>query len=495
MDPVFGSIALQPLSWIVAIGIIASFILSAGMGANDVANSFGTSVGSKVLTLTQAVIIAAIFDMAGAMLLGNGVTSTIRKGVVDIDVFDDKAGLLMLGMLCTLLGAFLWVCIATMFKLPVSTTHAVVGAVIGFALTESSNGVDWFGVAKIASSWVISPVFAGCLTAVLYCVIRKFVLRVDPEVGLRRAHYYAAGIIGMVSFLISIFAFNKKKSEGNWKWIGPLISIGIGAFFSALAYFVIVPYLFKRLSHEELDLGDGSTVEEDEPEVVKGEKAGKGQKTSVSSEEKPSSSKVLIEERPDVFKSSEKTRELHSQTEIFDSFVERRFAAIQVLTACFAAFSHGSNDVANVAGPLASIWDLYDTNVVSDEVEMNYYALLLAGIGIVIGLVVWGRKVMETVGHKMTKITPSRGVSVELGVATAVLLASYIGMPVSTTHCAVGSIVAVGLCNKQGMKAVNWSLFGGIFISWIVTLPVAGGFSAGLYALLKPTVTGVMPNY
>ena len=494
MDPVFGVPELQPVSWIVAIGLIASFLLSAGMGANDVANSFGTSVGSKVLTLTQAVIIAAIFDMSGAVLLGSGVTSTIRKGVVDVDVFDGKAALLMLGMLCTLLGAFSWVLAATAFKLPVSTTHAVVGAVIGFALTEnSSDGVDWVGVAKIASSWIVSPIFAGLLTACVYLLTRKLVLRVDPEVGLRRAHWYASLIIGIVFFLVSIFCFNKKKNDGDWIWIGPLISIGIGILVGLLAQFIFVPFLFKRLQNEELNLGDDGSNDEDFAEEGK---KGNTFKVQESVNNKTASGRaVRIEDREDIFKSSKKTNHIHSKTEIFDSFVERRFAAIQVLTACYAAFAHGSNDVANVAGPLATIWDLYDTNVVTDEVEMNYWALTIAGVGIVLGLVLYGRKVIETVGHKMTKITPSRGVSVEIGVATAVLLASYIGMPVSTTHCAVGSIVAVGLCNKQGRKAVNWSLFGGIFISWVVTLPVAGGVSAGLYALLKPTVTRVMVGY
>eukprot|EP01135_Chromosphaera_perkinsii_P008553 Nk52_evm19s1400 gene=Nk52_evmTU19s1400 len=491
LDPIFGVVELQAVSWIVAIGIIMAFNLAMAMGSNDLSNSFATSVGSKVLTLTQAVIIAAIFDLSGAMLLGGGVTDTMRKGVVEVSIFDNTPALLMLGMLCALFGAFAWVAFATALTLPVSTTHAVVGAIIGFSLCQSpSEGVDWFGVGKICLSWIVSPVFAGVLTAILYLTTRHFILRVDPEVGLKRVHVYASMIIGTVFFLVSIFAFNKKKKDGDWVWIGPLISIGIGFVVFLIAEFLFVPYLFKRLQNEELDLGDeADCVEKDlEKDVSVTPK-----ETEVDA--KPKKKAVRLEDREDGFTHTEKTGKLHSNTEIFDSFVERRFAAIQVLTACYAAFAHGSNDLSNVAAPLSSIFSIYDTNVVEDEVEMSYVAMTIGGVGIVVGLAIWGRKVIETVGHKMTKITPSRGVAVELGVATAVLLASYLKMPVSTTHCCVGSIVAVGLCNKQGKNAVNWSLFSGIFISWVVTLPAAGLVSAGFYALLKPVVENSLAGY
>eukprot|EP01135_Chromosphaera_perkinsii_P012173 Nk52_evm11s2604 gene=Nk52_evmTU11s2604 len=424
-DPFMGVPELQSLSWIVALAIIGSFTVAAAMGANDVANSMGTSVSSRVLTMTQAVCVAAFFNTAGAMLMGEGVSETIRKNIVDTSVYEGKAGLLMLGMMCSLFATFCWVIIATLFSLPVSTTHSIIGAIIGFSLVESMDGVDWYpGVFKIVMSWIASPILAGIFTAIFYLLALRFVLSKEVEIAKARARPFASAVIGCTIALICIFVFSKKlDQDGAWKWGGVLLGLGIGVVCAFASFFTIVPFLFKRLESYELNI----TSEQDEMkdmEEAKDEKVDFSVNSVIAKE--VDADAIARKEGKEIFKKSAKVDQIHSKCKSYNYFVEARFAAIQVFTACFAAFSHGSNDVSNAAGPLSSVVNLYKTNDVSSKANTLYWGLALGGVGISVGLIVLGRKVIETVGHKLTKITPSRGFAVELGTSTAVLMPRFL---------------------------------------------------------------------
>ena len=397
----------------VAIGLYGAI----NIGANDVANSMATSVASGALTIKQAVMIAAVFDVFGAVLVGAHVANTIRKGLVDPIHFVNVPNLFMLGMLAAVAGSALWVNIATLFHMPVSTTHAIIGGVLGFGLVSvGTSAINWTVVGYVVLSWIISPIFGGAISFVIFTIIKNYILSSSEPI---------------------------KKAQR------------LGPYFVAIVFFVLtLAIIYKGLKNLHLDLPFLKAILISLLVGLVGFVAG---------------SALIRQYR-------EKDTDPYFQ-------VEQLASPLQVLTACFKAFSHGANDVANAIGPVAAIVAVLHTSKVTQDVSIPIWLLLAGGLGLAVGAYVWGRGVMETVGEKITAITPSRGFSAEFGTAITVLLCSRLGMPVSTTHVAVGNIIGVGLA--RGISAINLAVIKRIFYAWILSVPAAGVFSVGLYFLLR----------
>jgi len=399
---------------ILILGIAAGLYMAWNIGANDVANGMASAVGAKAITLRQAVFIAGILDFVGAAFIGSHVTSAIRKNIVDPSVLSDP-NTVAIGLLSALLAASFWVFFATWRQLPVSTTHSVVGAMIGFGLiTGGMSVIRWSKVLLIVLSWILSPFFASLLAFLMFQFIRNRILsRPDMFVKALRWSPFFVGL----TFFIIVLSFLLKTPLGSRLGIGlgtgTLMSLGIAFVLGGIGQRIIQRTIFQR-----------------------GEEG-----------------------------------------------VEQIFRRLQVLTSCYVALAHGANDVANAMGPLAGIYIIYVTHAVSPEVPVPFFLLALGGFGIAIGVVTWGYRVIETVGTKITTLTNTRGFAVDFGTATCVLIASKFGMPVSTTHAAVGAVVGVGLA--RGMDAVDFRVVGKICLYWVITLPVAALTCMIIYKLLE----------
>ena len=390
-----------------------------GIGANDVANAMATSVGSKALTIKQAILVAAIFEFAGAVLAGGEVTSTIRKGIVDADLLigrEDGAELLIYGMLAALLAAGTWLLIASKNGWPVSTTHSIVGAIVGFAAVGIGvDAVQWGKVGTIVLSWVVSPLTAGFIAYLIYRSVQKLILSQDDP--LAKAKRYVPVYMFLAAFTITLVTIMK-----GLKHVGLSISIE-KSYLLAIAIAVVIALLgWFFINRIEAD-----------------PKAEKRQ---------------------------------HFVT------VERVFGILMVVTACGMAFAHGSNDVANAIGPLAAVVSIAQTAEIGSKTPLPIWVLALGGGGIVVGLATYGRHVIATVGKKITQLTPSRGFAAELAAATTIVIASGTGIPISTTHTLVGAVLGVGMA--RGIEAIDLRVVARILVSWVVTIP-AGAFLAILF--------------
>lgn len=415
---------MEPMTIVLALAAVAGLYMAWNIGANDVANAMGTSVGSGALTLRGAIIVAAIFEFGGAMLVGGTVTSTIRKGIVDVNAFGSDPMVIAVGMTCCLFAAALWLNIATYSGWPVSTTHSIVGSVVGFGLVAGGlDAVNWGVMAKIVASWVVSPLMGGFLGYLGFVFIKRRILNVDrPLLALR-----------------------------GW---GPIMVFPI---FSILALSV----LFKGLKPLKLDLAFGPAM---------GIAAVAGLAASMAA--------VPLLRR--FARAASENRDEHTHR------AERVFLVLQVLTACFVAFAHGSNDVANAVGPMAAVFGAA-TGEIGDKVAVPYRVLLIGAVGIVVGLATYGYKIMATIGSKITELTPSRGFAAEFGAATTIVLASKLGLPVSTTHTLVGAVIGVGFA--RGIGAIDTKVVSGIVTSWFITVP----FTAILAALLFMATRFMIP--
>lgn len=407
---------------IVLMACVFGFFMAWGVGANDVANAMGTSVGSKALTLKQAIIIAIVFEFAGAWLAGGAVTATIRKGIIDPALLSGTPELLVFGMLAALLAAGLWLLIATYFGWPVSTTHSIVGAIVGFAAVGiSADAVNWGKVSKIVASWVVSPVTAGFISFFLFRSVQKLIL--DTEDPFKNAKKYVPMYIFMVGFIVAMVTFTK-----GLKHIGLDLSWGQSAGVSVIVGLIA---MFIGIQMQK---------------------------------------KVQPDPAAD--------RSYHFAS------VEKLFGILMMFTACAMAFAHGSNDVANAVGPLAAIVGVVAAGgEVAQKSAMPVWILLLGGGGIVAGLIMYGHKVIATVGNNITELTPSRGFAATLAAAATVVVASGTGLPISTTHTLVGAVLGVGLA--RGMGALNLRVVGTIFVSWVVTLPAGAGLAIMFFFMFK----------
>jgi len=388
-----------------------------GIGANDVANAMATSVGSKALNLKQAVIIAAVFEFSGAFLAGGQVTSTIRKGIIDANLIAGSPELLIYGMLAALLAAGIWLLIATRYGLPVSTTHSIVGAIVGFAIAGIGiEVVKWAKIGSIVASWITSPVIAGALAFALFRSVQVLILNTDNPV--KFAKRYVPVYIFMTGFIVSLVT------------------------------------MFKGLKHIGLEL---SRIECYSISVIIG---------------------IISAVIGAIFIKRLKFTAEHDEGYHFYN-VERVFGVLMIFTACAMAFAHGSNDVANAIGPVAAVVSIASNDgEISQKSMLPTWVLFIGAVGIVAGLMMYGHKVIATVGSKITDLTPSRGFCCNLAAATTVVVASGTGMPISTTHTLVGAVLGVGFA--RGISALNLRMIGSIFMSWIITLP-AGGILAILF--------------
>ncbi|XP_045677848.1 sodium-dependent phosphate transporter 2 [Phyllostomus hastatus] len=652
--------ALNEYLWMVILGFIIAFILAFSVGANDVANSFGTAVGSGVVTLRQACILASIFETTGSVLLGAKVGETIRKGIIDVNLYNETVETLMAGEVSAMVGSAVWQLIASFLRLPISGTHCIVGATIGFSLVAiGTKGVQWMELVKIVASWFISPLLSGFMSGMLFVLIRVFILKKEDPVpnGLRALPVFYAATIAINVFSI-MYTGAPVLGLVLPLWAIALISFGVALLFAFFVWLFVCPWMRRkiagklqkegaltRVSDESLNkiqeaespvfkelpgakANDDSTVPltgpagetpvapESTAALAAGShpRASYGRALSMThgSVKSPISNgtfgfdshrrsdghvyhtvhkdsglyKDLLhrihtdrgpEERPaqennyrllrrnnsytcytaaicgmpvhSTFKAADSSAPEDSEKLVgdtvsyskkrlrYDSYssycnavaeaeieaeeggVEMKLASeltdpdqpredpaeeekeekdtaevhllfhfLQVLTACFGSFAHGGNDVSNAIGPLVALWLIYEQGAVLQEASTPVWLLFYGGVGICTGLWVWGRRVIQTMGKDLTPITPSSGFTIELASAFTVVIASNVGLPVSTTHCKVGSVVAVGWIRSR--KAVDWRLFRNIFVAWFVTVPVAGLFSAAVMALL---MYGVLP--
>ena len=403
------------MSTILIIALVIGLLMAIAIGANDVANSMATAVGAKAITIKQAVIIAAILEFTGAYIFGKGVTETIRKGIVDVS-FIHNPHMLIYGALAALISAMLWIFLSTIFSLPVSTTHSIVGGMIGFGIMAAGiHAVQWAKVIFITIGWIVSPFIGGALAYFMFKYIAKAILhhRTSPAIRVKKI---GPVLIALTFFVISIMFFIKVLHTKQYT-----TNIGISLCIGVIGW--IIGKIFVRIF-------------------------------------------------------------IKSKGDIFDEYniVEEIFRRMQIFTSCYVALAHGSNDVANAIGPLAAVYVVVKTGVVSGKVMFPRWLLALGGLGIALGVALWGYRVMQTVGTKITELTNTRGFSIDFATATTVLFASILGFPVSSTHTVVGSVVGVGYA--RGLEAVNLGVLKNIIASWALTVPVAALTAAGIYKIL-----------
>ncbi|KAM8828690.1 sodium-dependent phosphate transporter 1-B isoform 1-T2 [Spinachia spinachia] len=684
--------ALTEYTWLLVVGFVIAFILAFSVGANDVANSFGTAVGSGVVTLRQACVLATVFETLGSVLLGAKVSETIRNGIIDVGMYNGSEHVLMAGSISAMFGSAVWQLAASFHKLPISGTHCIVGATIGFSLVaRGQQGVKWWELLRIVISWFLSPLLSGIMSAIVFYFVRMFILRKKDPVpnGLRALPAFYALTLGINVFSI-IFGGSSMLGFDKIPWWGTLlISLGFAVLTALVVWFIVCPRLKKKIEQDikasspsesplmekrdlreaqcpilkqtvgetstptnlaanqspsaqpqaapeerrvAFDIGDADDVENNRERRVafdigdsddtddsstngapKPVESTNNQQVQHSNGASDSANQVQFNNRPaqipsngysqyhTVHKDSGLYKDLlhklhlakvgdcmgeggdrpirrnnsytsytmaiigmrgdfkHKEGEYrayeeaervpgsggqerkrlrMDSYtsycnavaehaapealgeadvtlemakegagsshssldnnghdadrpeVSTLFQFLQILTACFGSFAHGGNDVSNAIGPLVALWLVYTTSSVYSKEPTPIWLLLYGGVGICAGLWVWGRRVIQTMGKDLTPITPSSGFSIELASALTVVVASNIGLPVSTTHCKVGSVVAVGWLRSK--KAVDWRLFRNIFMAWFVTVPISGLISAAIMAFMAIFISGIL---
>lgn len=492
------------LLWILILGFIFGFFLAFGVGANDVANSFGTSVGSKVLTLRQACILATIFEILGAILMGFKVSNTVRKEIFDVEMYAGFEKELMLGFLAALIGSAIWNIVATFFRWPVSGTHSIIGAVVGFTfVARGFYAAKWKMLGQIVASWFVSPILSGFISSSIFLVVKNFILTKDN--ALERGYISLPFFWGFTIFINIFSAVHDGPAYLGFKaipWWGVLIlSMGLGLIFGLCVWYCLVPHLQRAISN----LGDSENSENQIGKVDSTAKLSYPESENAGFDEKAleipmeniisnhnaesascnSHSDFNIEDGP---KNTPENEVLPPGAIPQDSpETAKLFSSLQIMTAIFASFAHGANDVSNAIGPVIAIYLIYHDGNVYQYNESPFWIMLYGGVGISIGLWAWGQKVIKTIGEDLTKITPSSGFCIEIGAATTVLLASKIGLPISTTHCKVGSVVFVGWTRSRA--AVDWKLFRNIVLAWVLTLPISAILAAVMMAILLAATT------
>jgi PiT family inorganic phosphate transporter len=408
---------MTPEYYILIIGYIFGFYMAWNIGANDVANSMASAVGAKAITIRQAIFLAGILNVVGAVFIGSHVTNTIRKGIVSTDILSDPH-VALIGALSALLAAALWVSFATWKSLPVSTTHSIVGSMIGFGIMAGGFAViNWAKLAAVVMSWIISPVFSLIISFLMFKMIVKLIM--VKKDAFFRALRLSPVFIGMAAFVV-VLSFLFKTPLGKTlsidAWTALLVALVLGGLIGYAGQAALKRFITS-------DEGDGT---------------------------------------------------------------EQVFRKIQIGTSCYVALAQGANDVANAIGPLAVIYFLVNTGDVGAKVPVPVWLLLFGGVGIACGIGMAGHRVMGTIGTKITTLTNTRGFSVDFAAASTVLIASKLGLPVSTTHAAVGGVLGVGLAG--GIEAVNFRIVLQIMLYWVLTVPAAAVTSMILFILLQLVV-------
>lgn len=469
---------LNKLEFLTGIQIFAlalGFYMAWNIGANDVANAMGTSVGSKALTLKKAVILAAILEFSGAYFVGSSVSETIQRGIVEPSIFQSDPMIFVFGMMGSLLATGALLQVASYFGLPVSTTHAIVGAVLGFGFCiGGSSAIHWDELAWIASSWILSPILSGIVSYMIFNLIQKKILfALDPIAACQRLAPFLIFLCFSIATL-SLVYHGMNLDLSMFTALAYSCSIGlIAALFSR-------PFVL-RITEPALQLNDGFHPYQ----AVSLEKALHHlQRVHLSNRNSSYAGEISqiltrVQSLSDTVKKS--TPELHSSHHYHG--VEKIFILLQILSACLVAFAHGANDVANAIGPVAAVMDVLKNGALSGASAVPSWLLALGGGGIVIGLATWGWRVIETIGQKITELTPTRGFSAEFGAACTILLASKLGLPISTTHSLIGAVLGVGMA--RGLKALNLQTIKEIVVSWIVTIPLCALFSITAFYIIK----------
>lgn len=489
MDFALASTAVDTISGITSpnalmlLAVIFGFYMAWNIGANDVANAMATSVGSGALTLRRAVIIAAVLEFAGAYFAGASVSNTIRKGIVDPDVFAGEPTLFVCGMLASLLAAGTWLFIASYFGWPVSTTHSIVGAILGFgAVYAGIQAIYWGKVGTIAASWVVSPVLSGTISYFIFnFIMRKIFHNPRPVEAARRFTPYIVFIVFTILSMVLVTKGLKHRLKGVdlALWEALLIAGGIG-----LLAAIISVFLVRRIDVED---ADGESEENDARQLYLSRALHRARKhlgraKSMSSGNVEDEVQEMLNKVEMLSTSMEQKSTSSSGPRSSVWKVERIFIYLQVISAGFVAFAHGSNDVANAIGPMAAAWETIKEGVVGTKAPVSGWFLALGGIAIAIGLATWGWRVMKTVGKKITELTPTRGFSAEFGAATTIVLASWLALPISTTHTLVGAVLGVGLA--RGIGALNLRTVRDVVVSWVVTIPAGAGLAILFYYIL-----------
>eukprot|EP01082_Thalassiosira_pseudonana_P008335 g7631.t1 g7631 contig24:1119825-1122050(-) len=555
---------LEQYFWIAITGGIFGFVYTFGIGANDVANAFATSVASKSITLKQAVIIASICEFSGAMFLGASVTSTVRGKIFNTNLYTDEPEIVLLGMFTSLVTASFMMLVATYFGLPVSTTHTVIGCIIGFTISAKGfDSVNWDETKNIFISWVASPLLSGVIGFIIFGLIRFFILL--SEHPFRRGYYTFSFILFVTIGIDIFFIFNKgtknfthfQESVYDNRWVIPT-SFGVGALIGLLWIWPVGPFVKRRMQfvrdereaaaatnevvnafssihsigskgratmgqqYAEYDPEEGAiklalnesvkslklTIEEpDSSERVDAtqrmENKSFKQRIDASVKEigdqlsgsfrkrskKHKKKKILVRFAEATYRQDleqqcfqdKATKDVWEHAEQYDEEVEQMYTYVQAFTAALSSFAHGANDVANAIAPLAAVIYIYRFGELDSEAPVNKWILAYGGLGIVLGLLLYGYKVMKTIGYQLTVTSPTRGSSAGLASSLVVATASYIGIPVSTTQCIVGAVSGVGLV--EGKNNVQWWQLAKVCVSWIVIFFVSVLLSAGLFCL------------
>jgi len=464
-------------TFIKAFTLIIGFYLAWNIGANDVANAMGTSVGSKALTLKRAVILAAILEFSGAFFVGSHVSETIQKDIIHPEIFATNPTLFVLGMMGALFATGIWLQSASFFGLPVSTTHAIIGAVVGFGmLVGGFASVDWGELFRIASSWIFSPFLSGVISFLIFRMLQKRILfAINP---LKAAKRLAPFLVFGCFFVFSMSLLFEGLSNLNLD-----LNFSKALIFSSPVAFVA--FIIAYVAVKRIKIKPFQTTEQAHPEhVISIEKALKHLKRiSLSSKgETQEKAQSILEDVKNLnVDLRKKTRFTERTSQYLD--VEKMFVFLQIMSACLVAFAHGANDVANAIGPVAAVFSVLKNKSILMQSEIPIWLLAMGGIGIVVGLATWGWRVIETIGKKITELTPTRGFSAEFGAATTILIASKMGLPISTTHSLVGAVLGVGLA--RGITALNLRTLRDIFLSWVITIPLCAILSIIIFQILK----------
>ena len=494
--------------YIISAGLSA-FFAAYGIGANDLANVFGTSVGSKSLTVRQAIVLASIFEFSGAVLMGSNVNKTIRKGIADPGCFSDNPGLMIYGMTVVTLSVGIWLVLASYFEMPVSTTHSCIGGIIGMTLmsrghrcviwnyskNDYGNGTvnmgwenfPWLdGVSEIVVSWIISPIASGICAAFIYGTINLFILRyknsyqrakigfpiiVFITTALNASYWIIKGTNGQTERFGTSRLVREAKSGNLWPTIQ--VSLIFGGACSALSM-ILLTNIIKKIDNKKYS-NNPQNVDIEDVKLDEMDSSINGGAPAVAETGNIITSYVKNKLNRDVhkdLKTNKTVGNIHKNLKRHDPRTEEFFNSIQIFTACVDSFSHGSNDVSNAVGPFAAAWVAYNRGKVTKSAEIDSGTMMsilaLGGVGIILGLSTYGYKIMNAIGTKLTAITPVRGSCIELGAAMVVIYGSGQGWPLSTTHCQIGATVAVGLF--EGTSGVNWKLFAKTCFGWIFTL-------------------------
>ncbi|CAI7802204.1 unnamed protein product [Closterium sp. NIES-53] len=541
---------IHSYTWVFVVTMLFAFLDAYSIGANDVANSFATSVGSRSLTLAQAVCIAIFTEFGGAIALGATTTKTVKDGIIQTKLFDSRPDLLMSGFMCALVSSSTWVMFATFLGMPVSTTHSIIGALIGIGISAyGTSAVNWGwdgkGVAQIASSWVVAPTLAGILAAIIYMVTLYAVMK--RKNSLRAGIYAIPVYFTITTFIVSFYVATKNgKSTLDFKpsTTGGAVKVSgnvglafgiIGAVTGVMLIFCVgflVPFFIRRLEKEEnlkwyhifyiwcvpeqpqdpridmfLKRAFTPQLLSDEEKKQLGMPVEDPEEDKEKELEKPVAKNPLVRffnhvklllwraifmDVAGLQHENKGAVRAHEVAVIYDNKTEYLYSLLQVITAGFASFAHGSNDIGNALGPLAGVYQIWDSGTFATEASVPTWMLAYAGIALDFGLAFYGYHIMKSLGNNITYHSPSRGFSMELGAALSVITASFLALPVSTTQCIVGATVAVGLCNGN-WRAINWAMVAVSGFGWILTLPLAGTASGLLYAILTRGPSFTMP--